>query len=284
MTNMNRINHKRTIGRFAAIIVSLFLMISLVPAECFAASSPGQPYIKTLKASSTSTSVTITWSKAANADGYSLYRATKENGTYTRIRSTTKTSYTDTGTSGDKLYYYKVKAYRYVNGKKVYGLVSVPKSVVTDYSKPPLKVWTSYEKSSNRIRISTFLSFNYATAFSPTTLVYSELKRPFASKKIFGVLEKNAVSSGTPTKSIYLKYDESRYTRTIHSTGSSSSDYKYMKLTTKYPSADFYLSALNNPLQGYDPEKDVLKFYIIFKNKSYVVRYDAVNGASFTVM
>lgn len=265
--------------------VVLGLLIAMVPAEIFAASMPGQPAITSLKAASSSTNVTISWTKASGAYGYSVYRATKESDPYTRIRSTVKTSYTDTATSGDKTYYYKVKAYKYVNGKRVYGLVSAPKSVVTNYSRPPIKVYVyPYESGSHRIRMTVRLDYTFGTAFSPTTLVYSELKRPFASQKIFGVLEKNAIGNASPTKSIYLKYDESRYRRTIHSTGNTSSDYKYMKLTTKYPTAEFYISALNNPLQGYDPQKDVLKFYIMHNNRSYVVRYDAVNGVSFSRM
>lgn len=271
--------------RSFAVGMILFLLIALMPSDIFAASSLGQPAIKSLKPASTNASVTITWSKAKNAYGYTLYRASREKGPYTRICSTVKNSYTDTGTSGSKTYYYKVKAYKYVNGKRVYGLVSVPKSVVTSYSNPPLKVWTPYYvSSSHRIRITMNLDYIFTSTFSPTTLIYAEVKRPFAKEKIFGVLEKNAVGNASPTKSIYLKYDESRYHRTIHSTGSTSSDYQYMKLTKKYPSAEFYLSALNNPLQGYDPEKDVLKFYIIYNSRSYVVRYDAVNGLKFSLM
>lgn len=276
---------RKTGFRFIAAAAILGLLISIIPAEVFAASVPGQPAITRLKAASAADSVKISWSKADDAYGYSVYRAAKEHGPYTKICSTVKTSYTDTGISGSRTYYYKVKAYKYINGKRVYGLVSAPKSVVTRYSNPPIKIYISpYQSDTHQIRMTVQLNYIFASTFSPTTLIYSELKRPFASRKIFGILEKNAVENDSPTKSIYLKYDQSRYRRILHSTGTTSSDYKYMKLTKKYPSAEFYISALNSPLQGYNPQKDVLKFYVMYNNKSYVVRYDAVNGIRFSKM
>ena len=41
---------------------------------------------------------------------YEVYRATSKDGTYKLMKTTTKTSYTNTGAEAGKTYYYKVKA------------------------------------------------------------------------------------------------------------------------------------------------------------------------------
>lgn len=68
--------------------------------------------------------ITIKWSKTSGASGYQLYRATSQKGTYKLIRTLTKGSsvkYTNTKLTSKKRYYYKVRAYKIVNKKKIYG-------------------------------------------------------------------------------------------------------------------------------------------------------------------
>lgn len=56
----------------------------------------------------------LSWDKVTCSDKYKvkyqIYRATSKNGTYTKIYTTSKTSYTHTGAKSGKTYYYKVKA------------------------------------------------------------------------------------------------------------------------------------------------------------------------------
>ena len=75
----------------------------------------------------------IRWSKAKEADGYRIYRSTKKNSGYKLIKtvSASKTTYTDTKVKSGKRYYYYVKAYKKVNGKKVCGKSSNKASKVT---------------------------------------------------------------------------------------------------------------------------------------------------------
>ncbi len=76
---------------------------------------------------------TVRWNKVGAASGYQVYRATSKNGTYRRVKSTTSTSYTNSGLGRNKNYYYKVRAYRKLsNGKTLYGSFS---SVVTAKTK-----------------------------------------------------------------------------------------------------------------------------------------------------
>lgn len=77
--------------------------------------------IKAAKASSTS--IKVSWSKVSEASGYELYRAASKTGTYTKIKTQTtgsSVSYTNKSLQKKKTYYYKVRAYRTVNGKKIY--------------------------------------------------------------------------------------------------------------------------------------------------------------------
>jgi len=71
----------------------------------------------------------ISWSKQANVSGYQIVRATSKNGTYKSVKTTSKLTYTDKKLEAGKTYYYKVRAYKTVSGKKVYGAYSGIKSV-----------------------------------------------------------------------------------------------------------------------------------------------------------
>jgi lactocepin len=81
--------------------------------------------VKTAKAGSTS--IKVSWSKSNGASGYEVYRATSKSGKYTSVKtlkSGTARSFTDTKLKKGKTYYYKVRSYRLVKGKKVYSSFS----------------------------------------------------------------------------------------------------------------------------------------------------------------
>ena len=64
--------------------------------------------------------IALSWKKADRAEEYQVYRAAEKKGTYKRISTTSKTSLNNIRLATGKTYYYKVRAYRTVNGKKVY--------------------------------------------------------------------------------------------------------------------------------------------------------------------
>ncbi len=73
----------------------------------------------------------IKWSKLNSAAGYEVYQSTSKNGKYKKIKTVTKsstTSYTKKKLTSGKKYYYKVRAYKTINGKKVYGSYSSVKN------------------------------------------------------------------------------------------------------------------------------------------------------------
>lgn len=89
--------------------------------------------VKIAKAKSQSSKrVQIVWKKVSGASGYEVYRAKTKNGKYKKVgalSSGKKVLFTDKKVSRKKTYYYKVRAYKKVGGKKYYGEYSVKKKV-----------------------------------------------------------------------------------------------------------------------------------------------------------
>lgn len=72
----------------------------------------------------------ITYEKIYGASGYEIYMKAS-GGKYKLIKTTSKTSYTKKSLSSKKTYYFKVRAYKTVNGKKVYSSFSKAKKIKT---------------------------------------------------------------------------------------------------------------------------------------------------------
>lgn len=84
--------------------------------------------IKILKnTSSSSSSVSLSWSKLSNVTGYKVYRSKSKDGKYTLIKTISNKSintYTDKKLSKKTKYYYKVRAYKTVGKTNYYGSYS----------------------------------------------------------------------------------------------------------------------------------------------------------------
>lgn len=79
---------------------------------------PAKPVVKAKAADG---KITLTWSKVSGATKYEVYKYSSTKKKYVRVATTSKTSYTDKSVKKGKSYSYKVKAYRLVDGSKVYG-------------------------------------------------------------------------------------------------------------------------------------------------------------------
>ena len=74
----------------------------------------------------------ISWKKVKGASGYEVYRSTKKNGKYKKIKTIKKAGtvrFTDKKLKKGFAYYYKVRAYRKTAVAKVYGNDSAAKKV-----------------------------------------------------------------------------------------------------------------------------------------------------------
>lgn len=108
------------------------------------------------------TSICLNWYNMYDSTGYEIYRAVSKNGTYKKIATTTSKTYCahyyDKTPKLGKLYYYRVKAYKNYNGKKIYSKFSNKKSVrmtlpETDFKKVSIssngEVICTYKKLKN---------------------------------------------------------------------------------------------------------------------------------------
>ena len=79
-----------------------------------------KPATPTVKATAGSKQATISWKKVTGATGYVIYMQ-DEFGDYEKLGSTKKTSYTRKKLTKGKTYYFRVRAYKTVDGKNIYG-------------------------------------------------------------------------------------------------------------------------------------------------------------------
>ena len=144
-----------------------------------------------LKVKSSSSSICIKWAKSPLATGYKVYRASaKSNGKYVlykTIRGKSKNTFTDKSVSTNKVYYYKVTAYKEVNSKKyesktgksviaVGGLSAVTVSAKSQLSKVSLS-W-------NDIESATGYKVYYTKSKNGTYKKLGSTKRNFYTTKI----------------------------------------------------------------------------------------------------
>ena len=93
-----------------------------------ATTTPLTPNV-TVKSSSKKTA-RLTWKNCSTrATGYKVYMATSKNGTYKLVKTTTAKSFTKYYLTSGKTYYFKVRAYRTVDGTNIYGDYSTIKSI-----------------------------------------------------------------------------------------------------------------------------------------------------------
>lgn len=71
----------------------------------------------------------LSWNKAANAEGYEVYRSVKKKKGFKRVASVSGNSFKNKKLKKGKTYYYKVRSFNTVNGKKVYSKFSAVKKV-----------------------------------------------------------------------------------------------------------------------------------------------------------
>lgn len=118
------------------IILTVVLCMSLT-APAFAAGQKGDQMISGMKPENVKAAgynyskIRISWDAMENADGYIVYRSSSENGTYKKVYSTDnvkKTWHINTNRKTGQTWWYKVREYQIVDGKKVFSKYSKPDS------------------------------------------------------------------------------------------------------------------------------------------------------------
>lgn len=93
------------------------------------ATDPGSPKV-TVKAGKKKAG--LIWKKVSGASGYEVYRKTGKKGSYKKIKTITKgttVKYTNGKLKSRQQYYYRVRAYRTVGSKKIYGTYSMTRGI-----------------------------------------------------------------------------------------------------------------------------------------------------------
>lgn len=144
--------------------------------------------------------ITISFQPVSKASGYELYRSSKKAGAYKRIKvlgSKAKKTFTDSKLSPGTTYYYKVRAYRAVNGKKLYGSYSKLNKATTSLEavklkKPVIKklktgnVRLKWSKTKNAQGYQIYRSTNKKKAYQKIATVKSAAGLSYVDKKLKG--------------------------------------------------------------------------------------------------
>lgn len=136
--------------------------------------------VESLKVASTGyNKVKLTWSGVDGATGYRIYRSTSKTSGFKKIKSITsnsKVTYTNTGIACGTKYYYKVRAYRLIDGNYYFGPYS---SVVSGKPVPAAPGSVSVAKYS---RTKVKLSWNKVSGASGYRIYRSKSKTSGFSK------------------------------------------------------------------------------------------------------
>ena len=114
---------------------SAFSAVKSITSDC------AQPVV-TISTTASSGKPTLKWAAVDGATKYEIWRATSKDGTYTKMYTTSNTSYTNSSAVAGKTYYYKVKA---LCDKSSYGdsAFSAIKSITCDCARPVVNITTS---------------------------------------------------------------------------------------------------------------------------------------------
>lgn len=98
----------------------------------------------------TASSIKISWTASPKVDGYYIYRSRSANSGYSLIKTQTATSFTDKDLQSGRYYYYRVCAYKKINGKVYTGAYSSVKEKTNgDIVNKPASLKVSKESTSS---------------------------------------------------------------------------------------------------------------------------------------
>jgi hypothetical protein len=121
----------------------------------------------------TTNSISLDWDSSSGARGYYVYRSSSYNGTYSRVDSTSSSSYRDTGRSPNTVYYYRVAAYNGAGESSrtdyIYAVTLSDATFYISISGTPRVGSTLYASSSGSGWSSNTYFWGYASSSSATT-------------------------------------------------------------------------------------------------------------------
>lgn len=158
-----------------------------------------------LKYTNTTSSIKLTWKKAAYASGYEVWMYKPNQDVYVKTKTITSKNtnyFTKTGLSSASMYRFKVRAYRYVNGVKYYGNLSDEFIVATKPLTPKVTVKAGAKKA--------ILKWSNTSSKTTGYEVYRATSKYGTYKKIKTTSSKNYTNTGL-TKGKYYYYKVRAY-------------------------------------------------------------------------
>jgi hypothetical protein len=144
----------------------------------FTSAIAGTPTLSTPAVSvvSSKTGISVKWNAISGASGYEVYRSPSKGGSYNKVKSTTGTSFSNESVTVNQEYYYKVRAYRTIDGDKKYG----------SFSGPQLGVKASISKVSGEAQHQRILMLDSPGQVFPGLQVmkYTERQDPVATTRM----------------------------------------------------------------------------------------------------
>ena len=242
---------KHTLKKSLCLLIALITVFSCVSSG-FSASAVGKA--SGLKATAaTENSITLSWSKVSDADGYRIYRYNSSTKKWVGIKNTTALTYTDKSLTAGTVYSYGIRAIDVVDGKYVYGEAS---NIISTLTLPGQTKNLRVGKSDSS---SITLKWDKASGATGYELYYKN-----ASVKKF---TRFAVTSATEYTIKNLKAGAS-FTFAVRAYAKNGSAVTFGKASNNLTaSAVLTLAKVQNLRLD------------AFNEKAYRIRWDAVNGA-----
>lgn len=149
---MNR-TYYRTVLAIALVMAAALFSGSLRPASVSAIENqePQLAAPKLINHAASSSAIKNKWNTVKQAQGYEVYKAAKADGKFKRVKtlkSGKTVSWTEKKLKENKFYFYKVRAYGYLQGKKVYSnFSSVQSAAPTDHPNWEYSISSKSEKT-----------------------------------------------------------------------------------------------------------------------------------------
>lgn len=158
------------------------------------------PELKSCKSTKAQQAV-ITWKKTDGAEGYELYMSASKTGNYRKIAEISgqsKVTYTKTGLTGGKTYYFKVSACTNPGSKKITTGQSAAKSVKIKQPKVSLKL----DKTSLKLTVGASATLKATKTSTGKAVTWSSSNKKIATVNKKGKVTGKKVGSATITAKI----------------------------------------------------------------------------------
>ncbi|MEF9922088.1 MAG: fibronectin type III domain-containing protein [Anaerovoracaceae bacterium] len=270
-----------------AMITAVAMIVSLVPAMSFAATTKVAKEKITKIEQVTDTSVKIAWSKNTKASGYEVARATTKAGKYAKIKTINRSktiSYINKKLMMGKTYYYKVRAFKNVDGNKVYGKYSKVASMNITYATPKCQITMP-----DKLNADNTLTFTLANPEKSANLTYGcGVETTIMPKEKIAALLYSEMANATDD----TKFDENNveaFKFVSYKDVATGIVYKSpLELITIAPGQAIEVTVEYIPgskvALKYNKANDILYAYCQYKDKLYVIGWSAIEGTISSVV